>query len=310
MINTKRVIGIYPAWEYTREIDDLNRMSENGWQLTKGGLFSNHFKKNDDIRYKYQLDYNTHIEDMGRYIETFREQGWEYVCSLWNGWHYFRKLYDPSLPASEYEIYNDNQSLTEMQGKWKKLATGATVVLVLFFILELIFDIRAFRIPTTILCTVMLIEAILIGRGAFEMRNAKRAGNAQKKGTNFKALMCILLAGFILTFLSVCFRTEGIKSRAESYAAVPSGEVVSLYEMKINYPDFYHFELKGNLGSPATFILKNNKTGEEVFTMNVTPDADGKFSIKRGNNFLKRGSYDWRLTDFAGGRLDVDIYVE
>ena len=41
-------------------------MSEKGWQLIKGGLFSNYYKKNEDIRYRYQLDFNTKIEDMGR----------------------------------------------------------------------------------------------------------------------------------------------------------------------------------------------------------------------------------------------------
>ena len=44
MKDTKRVFGAYAAWNYTREIDDLNRMSDNGWQLTKGGIFSNFYK--------------------------------------------------------------------------------------------------------------------------------------------------------------------------------------------------------------------------------------------------------------------------
>ena len=36
----KRIIGMYSAWDYTREIEDLNKRSEQGWQLMKGGLFS------------------------------------------------------------------------------------------------------------------------------------------------------------------------------------------------------------------------------------------------------------------------------
>ena len=29
----KRVWNVYAAWDYTREIEDLNKMSDNGWQL-------------------------------------------------------------------------------------------------------------------------------------------------------------------------------------------------------------------------------------------------------------------------------------
>ena len=92
MKSTKCVFGVYSAWDYAREIEDLNKMSGKGWQLVKGGLLVNKYKKNDNVQYRYQLDYNTHIDDMGRYIETFREQGWEYVNSTIKGWHYFRKL--------------------------------------------------------------------------------------------------------------------------------------------------------------------------------------------------------------------------
>ena len=101
----KRKFGFYSAWNYELEIEDLNKMSEQGWQLIRGGgLFSNKFKKNPDIQYRYQLDFQPSIEDKGRYIETFREQGWEYVNSTFNGWHYFRKLYDATKPEEEYEI--------------------------------------------------------------------------------------------------------------------------------------------------------------------------------------------------------------
>jgi hypothetical protein len=42
----KRKFGIYAAWNYELEVEDLNKMSEQGWQLIKGGCFSNKFKKN------------------------------------------------------------------------------------------------------------------------------------------------------------------------------------------------------------------------------------------------------------------------
>ena len=90
---TKTSFKMYSAWNYQKEIEDLNKASLEGWQLKKGGGFHSTFVKNPDVCYRYQLDYGR-IDDMGRYIETFREQGWEYINSTFNNWHYFRKAYD------------------------------------------------------------------------------------------------------------------------------------------------------------------------------------------------------------------------
>lgn len=310
MKDTKIVFGAYAAWNYTREIDDLNRMSDNGWQLTKGGIFSTRYKKNEDVRYRYQIDYNTKIDEMARYIETFREQGWEYINSTFNGWHYFRKLYDPSLPAGEYEIYNDNQSLTEMQGSWKREATRMSILLAIVFILELIYDIRSFRIPTTILCAILFFEAITIGRGAFAMRNPKRSGEDKSKKKNINAFLTVIFIGIVLTLFGVIFRTGGMTSTADSYGAVLGEKTVDMYEMNIKYPDFYHFDINGELGSAATFTLKKADTGKVIFAERVTPDAAGRIKLKKKMNFLMPGKYNWYLSDFAGGKLKINLDVE
>ena len=104
----KRSFRMYSAWNYMQEVEDLNKMSDEGWQLVRGGCFHSKFVKNPDIRYRYQLDYQK-IDDMARYIEIFREQGWEYVNSTFNGWHYLKKLYDPALPDEAYEIFTDRE---------------------------------------------------------------------------------------------------------------------------------------------------------------------------------------------------------
>lgn len=193
MKTTKRVFGVYAAWDYARETEDLNKQSDKGWHLMKGGLFSNTFKKNDSLRYRYQLDYNTNVEDMGRYIETFREQGWEYVNSTWNGWHYFRKLYDPSLPAAEYEIYNDSESLREMQGRWKRAAIGLLVVLSINAIMQAVLLFRHFRLPNLLLLIALVFEGIVIAKGAHDMRTEKRA-DGHKRGINLMPLFLGILA--------------------------------------------------------------------------------------------------------------------
>ena len=67
----KRLFNMYPAWDYRRELEELNRQSE---------------------------------------------QGWEYIRTTFNGWSYFRKPWDPSLPEEQYEIFTDQASLREMTG--------------------------------------------------------------------------------------------------------------------------------------------------------------------------------------------------
>lgn len=125
---TKRSFKFYAAWEYEKEEADLNAASKAGWHLVKGGSFSSLFRRDESVQYVYQLDYSPRIQDIHRYKETFEEQGWEYISSTFNGWHYFCKLYQEGKAAEEYRIYTDRESLYEMQNRWIKIATA------LFFI--------------------------------------------------------------------------------------------------------------------------------------------------------------------------------
>lgn len=113
---------VYGAWEYRQEIEDLNRESRAGWQLVRGGCFYSRFERDEGIVYRYQIDFRGKIENMPHYLESFRDQGWEYVNSTFNGWHFFRKAYDPGLPDSEYEIYTDEDSIAQMHGRWRRMA--------------------------------------------------------------------------------------------------------------------------------------------------------------------------------------------
>ena len=121
-MKTKTSYKMYPAWAFDREVSDLNNQSQNGWQLAKGGCFHSKFFFDDTVQYRYALDFNQYISDPARYRETFAEQGWEFVNSTFNGWHYFRKAYDPSLPEEEYQIYTDTASRQEMAGRFRRLA--------------------------------------------------------------------------------------------------------------------------------------------------------------------------------------------
>lgn len=112
---------LYGAWEYEKEVEDLNLSSSNGLQLVKGGCFHSKFKRDQSVRYVYQLDYNPGIVDKPRYFEMFEEQGWVYINSTFNGWHYFKKEFSDTLSADDMVIYSDRASLYEMQNRWIRL---------------------------------------------------------------------------------------------------------------------------------------------------------------------------------------------
>ena len=309
----KRVWNIYAAWDYTREIEDLNKMSENGWQLVKGGAFSNYYKKNDSLRYRYQIDYNPKIEDMGRYIETFREQGWEYVNSTFNGWHYFRKLYDKA--ADDYEIYNDSESLKEMQGKWQKSGTAFTVMLCLFSVLELIYTIRAFRLYSAILTLTLIIEAVVIGRGVFVLRNPQRADGHKRSWNGMKAFTTVLLIGIVSSVVLMSLRgSNSFNTKSEVYSPISSSieDAVDWGDIKIVYPDYYNFDIRGYTGSPMTFAVVNTQTREVVSQIRVDSSKakDGRNFKEEQNILLKRGTYKLYGYDFAGGEIDLHVSLD
>ncbi len=184
---------MYSAWNYDLEIEDLNKASAEGWQLIKGGSFCSKFKYNPDICYRYQLDYQPHIEDMGRYIETFREQGWEYINNTFNGWHYFRKIYDPTLPEDHYEIFTDRASISEMNGRWAKLATGLSLFMAIYILIELSFYIWQPKLPTLITILLFGFMLFIFVRAILIMRNPDKKKRNPKDG--------ILLAAFLGTVI-------------------------------------------------------------------------------------------------------------
>ena len=118
---TKRTFQFFAAWDYEFEEQEFNRMSEQGWQLVSGGSFSQKYEYDDSVIYRYRLDYNNDVKDMTRYDETFRDAGWERVNSTFNGWHVFRKVFDPQKPDEEYEIYTDDQSRVDMLKRWRNV---------------------------------------------------------------------------------------------------------------------------------------------------------------------------------------------
>lgn len=104
----------------------LDQASAEGWQLVKIGWHI-HYEWNPNVRYRYQMDYRS-VDDLDRYLELFREQGWEQVCAVVSG-RYFRKSWDPSLPEEAYEIFTDPESRQQFR---RRLSKGALFCCILY----------------------------------------------------------------------------------------------------------------------------------------------------------------------------------
>ena len=185
---------MYSAWNYGKEIEDLNKASEQGWQLVKGGSFHSRFEKNPDLQYRYQIDFGK-IENMGLYIETFREQGWEYINSTFNGWHYFRKIYDPSLPEEAYEIFTDRESLHEMNSRWARLALIVGGVIGLFAIYNLIQMIRMPELPRLALLLTFAVESAVLIRGGLIMHDPDSGRIHRRDGALLAVFFAVVVIG-------------------------------------------------------------------------------------------------------------------
>lgn len=150
-MNNKNTIKIptgFALWEYEDEERFLNKKSAQGLQLVTGRCFDCIFSEDKSIRYTYQLDFNPGKNRDDRYIELFAEQGWEYVNSTWNGWHYFKKPYQENQQdtrgnvVSQERIYTDPESRAEMENKWILLARMITIIYALFVPIYIIGSIR------------------------------------------------------------------------------------------------------------------------------------------------------------------------
>lgn len=301
MRERKRIFGTYTAWNYDREVADLNLRSEKGWQLVHGGSFSSIFRRDTSCVYRYALDYNTKIEDDLRYREIFREQGWEYVNSTFNGWHYFRKRYDPQLPESEYVIYTDSASLKEMKKRWLNVAIVFSCLLPLSFLSIVMRTLTHPDISRILMSLTFLFMEFWFIRGAYLIKRADQAGNAKKPRGGGLFMLSILIPLILSAVFSIG------KSRIDThsiYSAAELGGGWSL-EAEVKLPDFYSFELTADVPEGASVVLraedgtellsaKGDKIDEEKrlflmpgtytiytdFDENAPPEAKGEFHYR------------------------------
>ena len=297
--NYKTSFMFYSAWNYQKEVEDLNRESEKGWQLVKGGCFHSRFVKNPDIQYRYQLDFRQ-VEDMGRYIEMFREQGWEYVSSTFNGWHYFRKLYDPSLPEEAYEIFTDRESLQEMNSRWARIALGIGIALALFGILSAVRMITAPELPRLVQMLTFFVESAVLLRGSLIMRNPdasrSRRGDSALLGIFFAVILLGAAGGIILQDMRPNLSTE----QQEDTLSEPLTDN-RWADFKVRYTDNYYLDLEFESDGPLTFAVIN-EADEAVYTETGTSFSKENIRIR-----LSKGQYSFSMSCETGFHLKCSI---
>ena len=280
MKNIKRRYVMYPAWEYKQEIADINALSDKGWQLKKGGCFRSVFYWDETARYRYALDYNSRIDDPARYRDTFAEQGWEFVSDTFNGWHFFRKRYDPSLPPEEYEIYTDEQSVQDMAGRWSRLGYAFGAIELAMTAANGLVTLRRLSVTGIAITLACLMLGIVLVTGAWRIRHPGVAGKPRKSlRWCFSTVFSLLALGMLFGVLRY------YQSSFSEYVYDPSAPPWT-WEMSVPLPDFYTLEAEADTDAMVK-ITVTNKDGVVLAEMGGGGDLRAKETM-----FLLPGKYE------------------
>ena len=296
----KTVTRVFFAWNYLAEIESLNKASEEGWQLVKGGCFNSRFAEDHSIQYRYQMDFQK-VDDMARYIEMFREQGWEYINSTFNNWHYFRKIYDPSLPEEAYEIFTDRESINEMTGRFSHLATAFSIILGLGAVVYAVDMFRKPKLPTLIMLATLLIECAVLLSGALLIRRPRLNSGIKGDTSLFALFMAVIIIGAVgSAVLKVSRPYLTTEQSAASMDHPQTDEVCCTFDIK--YKDNYFIDLDLEGDAPVTVKIID-EDGRVVFIGSGTDLHLDDFGQK-----LSRGTY--RITCSASSGYHMKTSIE
>jgi uncharacterized membrane protein SirB2 len=284
---TKRSYRLYAAWEYEKEEADLNASSKEGWQLVKGGCFSSTFRKDEGVRSIYQLDYRPRITDMDRYKEVFEEQGWTYISSTFNGWHYFCKPYKEGESAEDYKIYTDKESLHEMQNRWIGIATTLFFIYLVLTGSYIIHFIRSRETSWLIEAIAFMLLTVIFGWG---VQSLKRSRKGLKNSTRMPVKMILPLA---VVLLISGINMQGTKSHNLIYHTnftfinKPENELPKLSPaIVIEKKGEYKVDLEMITSDGQIQVVMQDSNGNKVF--DVTAD---KCTINNYKIILEAGTY-------------------
>lgn len=287
MMKTKNIYKMYPAWEFDKEVRDLEEQSRQGWHLVKGGLFRCKFAFDDTRQYRYALDFNPNIADPMHYRETFAEQDWEFVSSTFNGWHYFRKAYDPSLSEEEYQIYTDTASLQEMANRWKLIAyiLGGIELVLGLLILVMNFSHPAINSICLALGSIWLGTLLLLST-----RWIGQSGRRRYPGWMLIPVFALFVISLVFGFL----RINGFNTQTEYI--VPEDDSAWQIRFDVKMPDIYTLDVNVDTPMPANVsVIKGpHDDGSPDWVYDTFPcyfTAEGTQIEQTVRMFLPPGSY-------------------
>lgn len=296
--------GAFAAWEYEKELEEMNRLSTEGWQLVEPKLFRRIYRRDENAVYRYQVDYPGKVEDLAQYLGLFREQGWEYVNKTCNGWYYFKKAYDPSLAEEEYEIFTDHESLYGMRKNWAILPIILCVIMGLLIAAELVLLAwmpcwrHALLLLPEVVCVLILLRGIRLMK-----RTACGAGSSKRSAAIWVLLLIPGLVFLVQLPLQRGVNDAASRMEAAFYGAIDT-ETVEWTSFTVGVGDWYYLELNGEADGEITVTVLNEQN-ETVFTL-----RDDTFALKRERLKLKRGEYRVMLSDYAGGALMLEMEVQ
>lgn len=173
----------FMAWEYDKEEAYLNRLSKEGWQVEAGGCFHTKLAKDDSVVYRYRLDFNPDAmknrEEKQRYIETFADDGWEFINETYNGWIYLRKEEKPGMTEEDFFIYSDRESLMELVKRFMRMIYGLFVLIVIAFAGNLAAAVGGKSLPNLIFAVIMAFLFFGMLRGLFQLKEKQEQLAAQ-----------------------------------------------------------------------------------------------------------------------------------
>ena len=280
MKNIKIERAVYAAWDYELELKHLNEMSEAGWQVIRGGCFHTKYERDESVVYRYQLDHNLKIENHMRYVDTFREQGWEYINSTFNGWHYFRKVYDPAMPAEEYEIYSDRPSKAEMAGRLSRVMAVLSVAVLVILCGAVSSLLRDMNMAMLGLVVEMLAVLVLTVTGCVRMR-------AVGKGVTSKHRFPIA-ALIIVAVLSLAWFMLIAAGEPHVWAEGDTGCAAVDFEMP--FPDWIDVWAQSGKANEIEVSIIGEKGYVHTLRAEAAAEGTGVSAIER-NLFLKPGNY-------------------
>ena len=303
MKKTKTEYKIYAAWNFDQEAQMYDRKSKEGWQAVRVGCFYQKYIWDDRIEYRYQMDYQRKIDDKRRYIDTYEEQGWEYLNSTLNGWHVFRKQLQEGASQKEYEIYTDQKSKAEMLSRWARIVKILTIILSVAFFLELWELVQHPRFPQAFLTG---LYAVIAGTLAIGHRSMKiiSEGRQLKHRLGLKIPMVLLILFAVLSIVSLTERPYiAANYSSDGFTVSTERNYEKITSFRIVYSDNYYFSL--NMDNTYPLIVQIVAKDGTVVLSNTAMKMDKENTKVK----LEKGTYEIRVSfasqDYQNSKIHI-----